>query len=67
VIASGFDHEKLFINRCGVIYLLSSVVFFCGIGTIGSAVLNSQENFALASLVPVLTPLVINQFSPGDR
>jgi putative peptidoglycan lipid II flippase len=58
LLASGFDSQKLALTRI-LYYCLLPIILIQGIITIGSAVLNAGRRFALAAIVPALTPLGI--------
>jgi putative peptidoglycan lipid II flippase len=57
LIASGFSSEKLNLTF-NLLYTISPFVLLSGIIAIWSAVLNAGERFILASLSPILTPLI---------
>jgi putative peptidoglycan lipid II flippase len=58
LLASGFDSQKLALTRI-LYYCLLPIILIQGIITIGSAVLNAGRRFALAAIVPALTPMGI--------
>ncbi|WP_102348295.1 murein biosynthesis integral membrane protein MurJ [Bacillus sp. Marseille-P3661] len=57
-LALGFDYEKYELTKSLFYFLLPSIIL-SGVTTIFSATLNSSERFAITSIVPVVTPLVI--------
>ncbi len=57
-LAAGFSAEKIALTR-RLLYLLSPIILFCGISTIGGAVLNADERFGIVAITPVITPLVV--------
>ncbi len=57
LIASGFSTQKLELTY-KLLYALAPVVLLNSITTIWSAVLNAIERFALAAIVPILTPAI---------
>ena len=64
VLASGFSAEKLRLTRT-LLFVLLPFVLFSGISTCTSALLSAFERFALPSLIPLLTPVVMIAFAMG--
>lgn len=56
-LGAGFSVAKLRLTH-ELLYWLLPFIFFSGIATCASAVLNAGERFALPALSPILTPLV---------
>jgi len=56
-LGSSFPAAKLLLTR-RLLYALLPFVFFSGIATCATAVLNSGETFALPAIVPLATPLI---------
>jgi putative peptidoglycan lipid II flippase len=57
VLASGFGPEKLALTRRLYFFLLPTLLC-CGFAAIWSAILNAAERFALAAVIPIITPLL---------
>jgi putative peptidoglycan lipid II flippase len=57
VLASGFSDEKLALTT-SLFYALLPCLVFSGLGLTWSGILNAQDRFALASAVPIATPVV---------
>jgi putative peptidoglycan lipid II flippase len=57
-LGSGFSTAKLGLTR-DLLLLLLPFVFFNGIASCISSVLNAGEKFALPSIVPIVTPIVV--------
>ncbi len=57
IIGSAFNPEKLALTH-RLLILVSPIIVLSGIVTIWGAVLNSEERFALTSVLPILIPLV---------
>jgi putative peptidoglycan lipid II flippase len=67
-LGSGFPTAKLRLTR-ELLYMLLPFVFFSGIATYASYILNAGEKFALSSLTPLVTPLAVILFillGPGS-
>lgn len=58
VIGSGFGPSKLALTHSLLLVVLPIVVL-TGLNTVWAAVLNAHERFALAAIVPALTPMVV--------
>ncbi|MEK7404700.1 MAG: lipid II flippase MurJ [Acidobacteriota bacterium] len=57
LLGSGFDAGKLALAR-SLFYALLPVLILSGLSTVGRAMLNAGERFAVAALVPAATPLM---------
>jgi putative peptidoglycan lipid II flippase len=57
ILASGFDPDKLALTR-RLYFVLMPTLLCWGFAAIWSAVLNAGERFALAAVIPIVTPLV---------
>lgn len=57
ILSSGFSAEKLELTR-SLFYILLPLLALGGLATIWGAVLNAGERFALASVAPILTPVI---------
>jgi putative peptidoglycan lipid II flippase len=55
LVARGFSPQKLDLTY-RIVCLISPMVFLNGIKVIWSAILNARERFALAAIVPIITP-----------
>ena len=55
ILGSGFNSDKLALTR-SLFYLLLPILFFNGLATIWASILNAGERFALAAIVPMITP-----------
>jgi putative peptidoglycan lipid II flippase len=60
-LGSGFSTEKLRLTG-ELLYTLLPFVLFSGIATCASSVMNAGEKFALPSLTPLMTPLIVILF-----
>lgn len=58
VLGHGFSADKLSLTRALFVVLLP-ILPLTGVATIGAAVLNAGERFALAAVTPVITPIAI--------
>ncbi len=58
MIGSSFSAEKIGLTR-SLFFILLPVLPLTGIATIWAAVLNAGERFALAAIVPIITPVVV--------
>lgn len=68
LLGSGFSPEKLELTR-SLFFLMLPILMLGGLAQLCSAVLNAGERFALASVVPVATPVlaVVLLVTVGDR
>src|SRR5205823_7919150 len=57
ILASGFDPDKLALTR-RLYFVLMPTLLCWGFAAVWSAVLNAGERFALAAVIPIVTPLV---------
>ncbi len=57
LVASGFADEKLALTH-SLYYALLSTLVFSGVATTWGAILNAENRFVLAAVVPVATPIV---------
>jgi len=57
LLAFGFDPDKLALTR-RLYYVLLPTLLCCGFAAVWSAVLNASERFALAAVIPIVTPLL---------
>lgn len=55
ILGSGFGTEKIALTR-SLFNLLLPILFFSGLATIWASILNAGERFALAAIVPMITP-----------
>ena len=56
ILGSGFSVEKIELTR-SLFYTLLPIILFSGLATILGSVLNAMEHFAVAAIIPVITPL----------
>jgi putative peptidoglycan lipid II flippase len=57
VLASGFDEPKLNLTR-SLFFIVLPIIVFKGLTTVWTMKLNVNEQFGLASGIPILTPLI---------
>jgi putative peptidoglycan lipid II flippase len=57
LIAAGFDGNKLDLTY-KLTFLISPLILLSGIQIIWGSLLNAAENFALAAITPILTPVI---------
>jgi putative peptidoglycan lipid II flippase len=57
LLASGFSLEKLALTT-SIYYVLLPVLLLSGVATTWSALLNAQDRFAVAAMVPIVTSVV---------
>jgi putative peptidoglycan lipid II flippase len=57
LVGSNFDASKLETTR-SLFYILLPILFFSNVSSIGASILNAEERFALAAVVPIVTPAI---------
>lgn len=57
IIASGFSRQKLDLT-CRLLFMISPIVPLIGMQVVWGGVLNAREKFALAAIVPMVTPIL---------